>query len=376
MAAASSAATAPASPASDSSPTGSSTSGAARVRSARPGRSSSRRHSWTPRLRASRSLPWSPRAGSSRSEARLQLALAEEIVRSSERTLGLANDRLRVGKGDEYDVTLAQANTDSLRDAARQLVLGQQQALRALETLLGRYPAAAIATASTIPAMPPPVPAGLPSELLERRPDVIARRRRLPRRSIGLVRPRPRGCRRSRSPPPHRRVQRSLRAAEPRQPGGEPRPQHPRADLQRLGAAVEGRSFVPPRRNWLRPSTGASGCGPSTRSSPRCPRGSRPTSARSSSRARSRPMRRRWNWRKCASRSGGRSAVGAAADDRALRRPDRAAARAERPSRPTHQSPPRAGRQFRVRRAPCASARAGKPRGQVARRHGRPLHGA
>jgi NodT family efflux transporter outer membrane factor (OMF) lipoprotein len=112
-------------------------------------------------------------------EARLQLALADEIVRSSERTLGLASDRLRVGKGDEYDVTLAQANTESLRDAARQLVLGHQQALRALETLLGRYPAAAIATANAIPAMPPPVPAGLPSELLERRPDVIAAQRRV-----------------------------------------------------------------------------------------------------------------------------------------------------------------------------------------------------
>ena len=112
-------------------------------------------------------------------EARLQLALAEEMVRSSERTLGLANDRLRVGKGDEYDVTLASANTETLRDASRQLVLGYQQALRALETLLGRYPAAAITTANAIPAMPPPVPGGLPSELLERRPDVIAAQKRV-----------------------------------------------------------------------------------------------------------------------------------------------------------------------------------------------------
>ena len=46
-------------------------------------------------------------------EARLQRALADEIVRSSEQSLKLADDRLRVGKGDEYDLTLAQANTES-----------------------------------------------------------------------------------------------------------------------------------------------------------------------------------------------------------------------------------------------------------------------
>jgi multidrug efflux system outer membrane protein len=112
-------------------------------------------------------------------EAYLQRALADEIVRSSEQSLKLADDRLRVGKGDEYDLTLAQANTESFRDAARQLALGYEQALRALETLLGRYPAAVVEVAKTLPAMPQPVPAGLPSQLLERRPDVIAAQRKV-----------------------------------------------------------------------------------------------------------------------------------------------------------------------------------------------------
>jgi outer membrane protein TolC len=51
--------------------------------------------------------------------------------------------------------------------------------LRALETLLGRYPSAGITTATQLPAMPRPVPVGLPSELLERRPDVVAAERRV-----------------------------------------------------------------------------------------------------------------------------------------------------------------------------------------------------
>src|SRR5690606_24933716 len=92
---------------------------------------------------------------------------------------GLARDRLRVGVGDEADVAIAQARLESARDAERQLVFAYEQALRALEALVGRYPAAAVEVAATLPAMPAPVPVGLPSELLERRPDVVAAERRV-----------------------------------------------------------------------------------------------------------------------------------------------------------------------------------------------------
>jgi outer membrane protein TolC len=112
-------------------------------------------------------------------EARMQRALADDIVKASEQTVVLGRDRLRIGRGDEYDVVLAQASLDTYRDAARQVALAEQQALRALETLVGRYPAAAIEVATALPSAPPAVPVGLPSELLERRPDVIAAQRRV-----------------------------------------------------------------------------------------------------------------------------------------------------------------------------------------------------
>jgi NodT family efflux transporter outer membrane factor (OMF) lipoprotein len=112
-------------------------------------------------------------------EARLARAIASDIVRSNEQTLGLAGDRLRVGRGDEYDVSLAQANLETTRDAERQLALGEQQALRALETLVGRYPAAAIEVRTALPAVPGPTPLGVPAQLLDRRPDVIAAERRV-----------------------------------------------------------------------------------------------------------------------------------------------------------------------------------------------------
>jgi outer membrane protein, multidrug efflux system len=112
-------------------------------------------------------------------EARAQRAIADDIVRASGESVGLADDRLRVGRGDEFDVALARANFDTSRDAARQLALAYDQAIRALELLVGRYPAAAIDVPSVLPRMPEPVPVGLPSELLERRPDVIAAGRRI-----------------------------------------------------------------------------------------------------------------------------------------------------------------------------------------------------
>jgi outer membrane protein TolC len=51
--------------------------------------------------------------------------------------------------------------------------------LRALELLVGRYPAAEIAVADQLSPMPPPLPVGVPSELLERRPDMVAAERRV-----------------------------------------------------------------------------------------------------------------------------------------------------------------------------------------------------
>jgi len=112
-------------------------------------------------------------------EAKLQRQLAEEIAGAAEGTTRLARERLRVGIGDDYDVSLAESTYESTRDAVRQLGLAEEQAKRALETVVGRYPAAAVQVRATLPALPGDVPAGLPSELLERRPDVIAAERRV-----------------------------------------------------------------------------------------------------------------------------------------------------------------------------------------------------
>ena len=112
-------------------------------------------------------------------EAGLQRAIVQDMVRTAESLLGLAQDRLRVGNGTEQDVAVARANVGPYRDMLRQADLSREQALRALELLLGRYPSAELAVAQNLSAMPAPVPVGLPSELLERRPDVVAAERRV-----------------------------------------------------------------------------------------------------------------------------------------------------------------------------------------------------
>lgn len=112
-------------------------------------------------------------------EARLQKGVAEDMVRSSEKLVDLARQRLRVGAGSDYELAVAEAGLGSVRDTLRQLELGYTQSQRALEVLLGRYPAAKLEAPAALPTLPPPVPAGLPSDLLERRPDLVAAERRV-----------------------------------------------------------------------------------------------------------------------------------------------------------------------------------------------------
>ena len=112
-------------------------------------------------------------------EAGLQRVLVEDALRAATELQRLASERLRIGAGDESAVADAAANVAGMRDRLRQTRQARDEALRALELLLGRYPAAEIEVAQSLAPMPGPLPAGLPSELLERRPDVIAAERRV-----------------------------------------------------------------------------------------------------------------------------------------------------------------------------------------------------
>ena len=112
-------------------------------------------------------------------EAGLQAEAARGALQSGEELVRVAETRSRVGVGNDEDIYIARANAGIDRDALRQIELARTQAIRALELLLGRYPAAAAGVSPQLPGQPAAVPAGLPSELLERRPDVVAAERRV-----------------------------------------------------------------------------------------------------------------------------------------------------------------------------------------------------
>jgi multidrug efflux system outer membrane protein len=112
-------------------------------------------------------------------EAGLQAEIARAALRDNQALVRLAEDRARIGVGNEEDVFVARSGLGTYEDALRQIELSREQAIRALEILAGRYPAAALSIAASLPTAPETMPAGLPSELLERRPDVIAAERRV-----------------------------------------------------------------------------------------------------------------------------------------------------------------------------------------------------
>lgn len=112
-------------------------------------------------------------------EARAQRRLAENTVASFEQSLETIENRYRQGIGDSLDVRLARNNLANARATLLQRRRQQHNLVRGLEILAGRYPAGTLEQPATLPAVPDPVPAGLPDQLLERRPDLQAAESRL-----------------------------------------------------------------------------------------------------------------------------------------------------------------------------------------------------
>lgn len=112
-------------------------------------------------------------------EATQQEAYAAEIYKNYEKSVKVAEAFYREGAASTQDVALAKSELALAKDAYEKAKNGKTQALRSLELLLGKYPAGEFEVANALPALPAAVPAGVPSELLERRPDLVAAERRV-----------------------------------------------------------------------------------------------------------------------------------------------------------------------------------------------------
>lgn len=112
-------------------------------------------------------------------EAHLQLQLARETVQVNSDNAELIRDRFERGRGSAVDLHLIENNL-ALAVALEELWLdARQRAARGLELLLGRYPAGELEALGSLPEVVGSPPAGLPAELLERRPDLLAARARV-----------------------------------------------------------------------------------------------------------------------------------------------------------------------------------------------------
>lgn len=106
--------------------------------------------------------------------AKRQVGIAEQSLGMRRKIAELIRGRFNRGlsTGLELRLIFTDLNFNEALSATRQNEL--VSAKRRLEVLLGRYPNGTIQDAFDLPELPTPVPPGLPSQLVERRPDLIS----------------------------------------------------------------------------------------------------------------------------------------------------------------------------------------------------------
>ena len=108
-----------------------------------------------------------------------QKQLLEVTIAALGTALELTTNRYNQGVVARIDVVQAQTALESVRAQAIELGVQRAQLEHAIAILIGKPPVELSIPQSPIVGEPPVVPAGLPSELLERRPDIAAAERRV-----------------------------------------------------------------------------------------------------------------------------------------------------------------------------------------------------
>jgi len=108
-----------------------------------------------------------------------QQQLLDETVKAFEAALQLTTNRFQGGAAPKSDVAQAQTQLDTTRAQATDIRVQRAQLEHAIATLIGNPPAAFRLSPRPLDTRPPDIPAGIPSQLLERRPDIAAAERRV-----------------------------------------------------------------------------------------------------------------------------------------------------------------------------------------------------
>lgn len=108
-----------------------------------------------------------------------EIEVVQEAIRWRREAVRILDRRLGAGDISELDVVRAKGELANAKTDALTLERTRAQYEHALAILLGRAPSSFALQRAPLPALPPAVPTGLPSALLERRPDIAAAERRL-----------------------------------------------------------------------------------------------------------------------------------------------------------------------------------------------------
>ena len=111
-------------------------------------------------------------------EAAQQEANAEETLDIYQEYSKLTDIQKQHGFASDFDVSQIKSRTASAEDALYTAQSVRAQTIRAIEVVTSRYPAGKFDVRRSFPGQPRAVPAGLPAQILERRPDLIASERR------------------------------------------------------------------------------------------------------------------------------------------------------------------------------------------------------
>jgi NodT family efflux transporter outer membrane factor (OMF) lipoprotein len=105
--------------------------------------------------------------------------LLNSTVTQYQQALELIENRYAGGIASDLEVQQATTQLETTRAQAIDVGVARAQYEHAVAILIGKPPADFSLAALPLTTPPPPIPAGLPSELLERRPDIAAAERRM-----------------------------------------------------------------------------------------------------------------------------------------------------------------------------------------------------
>jgi NodT family efflux transporter outer membrane factor (OMF) lipoprotein len=108
-----------------------------------------------------------------------QKQLLDETVSAFERFLRLTQDRFKSGVASQADVVQAETQLKTTQAQAIDVGVQRAQLEHAIAILMGQAPSTFTLPPAPLAATPPAIPVGVPSELLERRPDIAAAERRV-----------------------------------------------------------------------------------------------------------------------------------------------------------------------------------------------------